>query len=165
MKDEELPFDRNCHVLYSKSCKKQIKAKIALHYSETERENVWERVQQQYVTYLSDCRTDLGGKKNFHNGTDGTYDCIVLMSYYTVCKAVASVNEIEEMENELFLSTFRKLCFVDCNKPFWKRILHWSFAASEKKCNAWHDYEMNVAPYDKSKRVYYEFTACPIGNL
>ena len=87
-------------------------------YPTAERETVWERVQQQYVSYLSDWRTDLGGKKNFHNSTGGTYDCIALMSYYTVCKAVTSVAEIEEMENELFLPMFRMLSFADCNKPF-----------------------------------------------
>ena len=32
MKDNELQFDRSCHVLYSKPCKKEILAKIALHY-------------------------------------------------------------------------------------------------------------------------------------
>lgn len=165
MKDEDLQFDRTCHVLYSKPCKKQIRAKIALYYPTAERETVWERVQQQYVSYLSDWRTDLGGKKNFHNSTGGTYDCIALMSYYTVCKAVTSVAEIEEMENELFLPMFRMLSFADCNKPFWKLILHWSFAASEKKCNAWHDYEMSVAPYEKDKPIYYEFTACPIAEF
>ena len=34
MKDNELPFDRKSHVLYSKPCKKEILAKIALHYPE-----------------------------------------------------------------------------------------------------------------------------------
>lgn len=38
-------------------------------------------------------------------------------------------------------------------------------AASEKKCNAWHDYEMSVAPYEKDKPIYYEFTACPIAEF
>ncbi len=73
MKDSELQFDRTCHVLYSKPCKKEILAKIALHYPEAEREAVWEQVQRQYVAFLSDWRTDLGGKKNFHNGAGGTY--------------------------------------------------------------------------------------------
>lgn len=31
MKDSELQFDRTCHVLYSKPCKRQIREKIALH--------------------------------------------------------------------------------------------------------------------------------------
>ena len=71
MKDKTLLFDRKCHVLYSKPCKKEIRAKIALHYSESEQEAVWERVQRQYAELLSDWRTDLGGKKNFHNGVGG----------------------------------------------------------------------------------------------
>ena len=90
MKDSELQFDRNCHVLYSKPCKKEILAKIALHYPEARREAVWEQVQRQYAAFLSDWRTDLGGAKNFHNGAGGTYDCIAILSYYVVCKAVTS---------------------------------------------------------------------------
>ena len=109
MKDNELPFDRSCHVLYSKPCKEEILAKIALHYPEAERETVWEKVQRQYAVFLSDWRTDLGGKKNFHNGVGGTYDCIAIMSYYVVCKAVTSFREIEEIEENLILPTFRKL--------------------------------------------------------
>ena len=33
MKDSELQFDRSCHVLYSKPCKKEILVKIALHFT------------------------------------------------------------------------------------------------------------------------------------
>ena len=122
MKDHELQFDRTCHVLYSKPCKAQIQAKIALHYPEAEREAVWERVQRQYVDFLKDWRTDLGGKKNFHNGAGGTYDCIAIMSYYAVCRDVTSFREIEEIEENLILPNFRKLKFVDCNKPFWRKL-------------------------------------------
>ena len=44
MRDSELQIDRSCHVLYSTPCKKEILAKIALHYPEVEREVVWEQV-------------------------------------------------------------------------------------------------------------------------
>ena len=123
MKDNDLHFDRSCHVLYSKPCKKEIRAKIALHYPEAEREAVWGKVQRQYVDFLSDWRTDLGGRQNFHNGAGGTYDCIAIMSYYVVCKAVTSFREIEEIEENLILPSFRKLKFVDCNKPFWRKLM------------------------------------------
>ena len=63
MKDDELPFDHKSHVLYSKPCKKEILAKIALHYPEAEREAVWEQVQLRYAELLSVWRTDLGGQK------------------------------------------------------------------------------------------------------
>ena len=144
MRDNKLQFNRSCHVLYSKACKKQIQSKIALHYPEAQREAVWERVQRQYVEFLSDWRTDLGGKKNFHNGAGGTYDCIAIMSYYAVCRDVVSFREIEEIEENLILPTFRKLSrFVDCNKPFFKRLMYWAFQNAEKQCAKWHDYEMH----------------------
>ena len=165
MKDRDLSFDRTCHVLYSKPCKKQIRQKIALHYPPEQREGVWEQVQLQYVAFLKDWRTDLGGKKNFHNGAGGNYDCVALMSYYVVCKAVTSLDEIEEMEGELFLPAFRKLRFVDVNKPFWKRLLHRSFLMAKKRCDRWGDFVMHVAPYEADKPIYYEFTWCPTAEF
>lgn len=156
MKDKELQFDRTCHVLYSKPCKKEIRAKIALHYPEAEREAVWEKVQRQYVEFLSDWRTDLGGKQNFHNGAGGTYDCIVILSYYAVCKTVTSFREIEQMEENLVLPSFRRLKFVDCNKPFFKRLMYQAFTRAKALCDTWHDYEMTVAPFEKDKPIYYD---------
>ncbi len=164
MNDNELQFDRECHVLYSPLCKQEIQAKIALHYPPEEQEKVWTRVQRQYVDFLSDWRTDLGGAKNFHNGAGGTYDCIALMAYYSVCKEVTSLAEIEEMESNLFLPSFRKLQklkFIDCNKPFFKKLLYRAFCNAKKQCDKWGDYKMSVAPYQKGKPIYYEFTACP----
>ena len=99
MKDSELQIDRSCHVLYSKPCKKEILAKITLHYPEVEREVVWEQVQLRYAELLSKWRTDLGGKKNFHNGVGGTYDCIAIMCFYDVCRDVVTFREMEEIED------------------------------------------------------------------
>ena len=165
MNDEELIFDRTCHVLYSKSCKKQIQDKIALHYQEEQREPVWTQIQKQYVEFLKDWRTDLGGEKNFHNGTGGTYDCIALMAYYVICKPVTNLEEIEEMEGNLFLPAFRKLKFVNVNRPVFKRLIHFSFSSASKRCEKWNDYDMYVAPYEKGKPIYYEFTKCPIAEF
>ncbi len=165
MKDSELVFDRTCHVLYSRLCRKQIQAKIALHYPPEEREAVWERVQRQYVDFLSDWRTDLGGKKNFHNGRGGTYDCIALMAYYVVCKSVTSLAEIEKMEGELFLPAFRKLTFVNCNRPLFKKLLYRAFQNAKKQCDRWGDFQMNLAPFDPEQPIYYEFTHCPTAEF
>ena len=166
MKDSELTFDRSCHVLYSKPCKREIRSKIALHYPSEECEAVWERVQRQYAEFLSGWRTDLGGRKNFHNGVCGTYDCIALTAYYKVCREVTGLSEIETMLGEMLLPSFRKLGhFVDCNKPFWRRLLYRAFSSAKKRCDRWHDYEMSLAPYDKDKPIYYEFTACPMAEF
>ena len=165
MKDRELQLDRSCHVLYSRSCKKEIQKKIALHYPPREREAVWERVQRQYADFLSDWRTDLGGRRNFHNGKGGNYDCIALMAYYVVCKAVTNLAEIEEMEGSLFLGAFRKMKFVDCGKPFFKRLMYRAFLNAKRQCDKWGDFQMNVAPFDKNKPIYYEFTECPTAEF
>ena len=72
MKDSELQIDRSCHVLYSKPCKKEILAKIALHYPEAERETVWEKVQRQYVdlpfglAHRSGRETELSQRRRRH---------------------------------------------------------------------------------------------------
>lgn len=166
MKDNKLQFDRNCHVIYSKRCKKQILNKISMHYPKEKRNIIWVKIQNKYVNYLADWRTDLGGKKNFHNGAGGTYDCIALMAYYTVCKEVTNLKEIEEMEVELFLPTFRLLSkFVDCNKPFFKKLMYKSFLNAKKQCDKWNDYEMYVAPFDKDEPIYYEFKRCPVAEF
>ena len=60
------------------------------------------------MDFLSDWRTDLGGKKNFHNGVGGTYDCIATLSYYVACKAVTSFREIEAMEEMVQFRSQRK---------------------------------------------------------
>lgn len=165
MKDKELPFDRTCHVLYTKSCKKEIRRKIALHYPEAEREAVFERVQRKYVEFLSDWRTDLGGKKNFHNGKGGNYDCIALMAYYVVCREVTGLAEMEEMEGNLFLGAFRKMKFVDCNKPFFRKLMYRAFRNAGRQCDKWGDFEMKVAPFERGKPIYYEFTTCPTAEF
>ncbi len=65
MKDKELKFDRTCHVLYTKPCKKEILSKIALHYREEERETVWDRVQMQYVDFFQTGEPILAGRRIF----------------------------------------------------------------------------------------------------
>ena len=166
MKDNELQFDRTCHVLYSKPCKKEILKKIALHFPQEERESVWEQIQRQYVDYLADWRTDLGGKRNFHNGVCGTYDCIALVAYYKICREVTSLDEIESMVDDILLPTFRKLgVFADCNKPFWRKLMYRAFQRAKKRCDRWGDYNMSLSPYDEVKPIYYEFTTCPMAEF
>lgn len=168
MKERDLQIDRSCHVVYSKPCKKQIQEKIARHYPQKEREEIWEKVQQQYVDFLKDWRTDLGGSKNFHNGKGGNYDCIALMSYYVVCKEVTSLAEIEEMEGELFLGAFRffhKIGIVNANKPFWKKLMYRAFLNAKRQCDVWGDFKMQLARYEEGKPLYYEFTTCPTAEF
>ena len=166
MKDSDLQFDRSVHVLYSKPCKKQILSHIAQHYPPPEQEAVWTRVQQKYIEFITGWRTDLGGKKNFHNGPGGNYDCVALMAYYVVCKEKTSLAEIERMEAALFLPAFRTLSrFVNVKNPLVKRLLYKSFQNAKRQCDKWGDFVMRLAPFDKEKPIYYEFTACPTADF
>lgn len=88
------------------------------------------------------------------------------MSYYTVCRDITSFREIEEMEESLILPTFRRLSgFVDCNRPLFRKLMHKAFLLAKRGCGKWHDYEMEVAPFDADKPIYYEFTACPAAEF
>lgn len=165
MENKDLLFDRNHHALYSKKCEKMIKKRIALHYPKDNQEEIWTKVQLQFVDYLNNWKVDLGGEKNFHNGAGGTYDCVAIMTYYKICKDVSSFREIEQMEEELILPAFKKLKFVNCNKTFWKKLMYKAFSSAKKKCDKWNDYKMNVYPYENDKPIYYEFTACPVAEF
>lgn len=165
MKNSELVYDKKCHVLYSKECEKEIKNKIKLHYKEDEQEEIWNKIQKKYIEFLSNWRKDLGGKKNFHNGKGGTYDSIALITYYAICKEVTSIQEVQEMECNIILEPFKKMKFVDCNKPIFRKLMYKAFSTAKKKCDKWHDYEMNVAKLEKGKPIYYEFTACPVAEF
>ena len=122
-------------------------------------------MQRQYVDFLADWRTDLGGKKNFHNGAGGTYDCIAILSYYAACRDVISFREIEEMEENLVLPSFRRLKFVDCSKPFWRKLMYRAFTSAKSACDKWHDYEMNVFPYEEDKPSLLRIRGLPRGRI
>lgn len=87
------------------------------------------------------------------------------MTYYAVCKSVTNFREIEEIEENLILPSFKKLKFVNCNKTFWKKLMYKAFSNAKSKCDKWYDYEMNISPYEKDKPIHYEFTSCPLPNL
>lgn len=153
------------HIFYTKRCKKVIKTAIALHYPSNEQENVFDKINDQYCEYLRNWDIELGGKKNFHNGKGGTYDCVAILTYYQVCKDKTNPDEIAKMMEDITLPTFKKLRFVDFNKPIYKKLMYKSFLSAKKRCDRWKDYKMDVAPYDKNKPIYYEFTFCPVADF
>lgn len=165
MKEEDLKINRKCHVIYSNECKDAILRALAKHYPEDKIEEVFTKVQEQYVSYLNGFRTDLGGPKNMHNGIGGTYDCIMMFSFYAVCKDVTSIKEVEEIYQNVFLPSFEKLSFVNINYPIMKRLLHHAFVIAAKKCQRWNDYKMVVEPYEKGKPIRYKFTECPVAKF
>ena len=71
--NSELKIDLDKHVMYSPLMEKIIKGRLKKKYKGDAIERMWEKVQQQYSYFLKDFPY-LGGKKNTHNGTGGTYD-------------------------------------------------------------------------------------------
>ena len=138
---------------------------ISTHYPKEICEDIFTKVQLQYVDWLKSYRTDLGGKKNFHNGIGGTYDNIMIFAYYVVCKDVTDFNEIEKLYEEVFLGTFSKLKFVDCNKKLFKKLMYKVFLSAKSRCDKWHDYEMVVELYDEKGPIRYRFTSCPVAEF
>lgn len=165
MKDSELMIDRTCHVIYSKKCKNVILKYISMHYQDNRVEDIFTLVQKQYEAQLQDYRRDLGGKKNFHNGVGGTYDNIMVLAYYVVCKDVTSFQEIEKLYEEIFIESFEKLKFVDCNKKIYKKLMYKAFVISKKKCDKWNDYKMDVEEYKANEPIRYKFTSCPVAEF
>lgn len=162
MKEKELNIDYRYHVIYTKQCKKHILKAIKEHYGKEDVDSVWEKVQLQYVDFLKNYRTDLGGKKNKMNCLGGTYDSIMLFSYYSVCKEVTSFKEIETIYENLFLSSFKKLSFVNLNNKVYKKLYYKVLTKVLKIRNKFKDYNMVLEPYKKGEPIKYHFTTCPV---
>lgn len=165
MKEKELDFDRKKHACYSKEVKRIIQEHLKKQFSDTESKRLWESIQLKYCEYLSDLPY-LGGPKDSHNKAGGTYDCIALFAYYEVLERKPSLEEIYEMNNELLLSSFKKLGKVfNMNHQWQLRLLNKVFEITarndqKKEKNCSNGYIMRMSPLDKG--IHYTFKQCPI---
>lgn len=170
MNEKDLNFDRKKHVCYSKKVKKVIQEHLRMHYPADEADELWEKIQLQYVEFLKDLPY-LGGKKCTHNGVGGTYDCIAIFAYYEVQEKKPLIDELYEMNNKTFLPSFEILGkVVNANNPFILRLMNGAFVSTAKKDNQKSEeipngYIMKVAPYDKEKGIHYQFDRCPIAEF
>ncbi len=162
MKDKDLDFNRKVHVIYSSACKRIIKEHIGMHYPKKEVNAIWEKVQLQYVEFLKNYRTDLGGKRNRMNKAGGTYDCIALFSYYKVCKDVVDFKEIEEINKDILLPAFRAFGFVNLNKRIYVKLFHNTLKMIKKIRDKFKDYDMVLEDYKEDEPIKYHFNTCPI---
>lgn len=165
MKVSDLNIDLKKHVLYSSEIEKIIRQKLSEKYNAEEADKVWDQVQLQYASFLKDL-PHLGGKKNTHNGTGGTYDCIMLFAYYEVLDPKPSIDELYEMNTAVLLPSFQKMAgIVNVNKPFFRRLLHLAFVITASKGFDPSGYIMKVEPYNKTEGVKYHFDRCPIAEF
>ncbi|MBR1584556.1 MAG: L-2-amino-thiazoline-4-carboxylic acid hydrolase [Clostridia bacterium] len=166
----ESQIDLRKHVLYSPLMEKIIKEHLGKKYEGAAAEQMWKKVQRQYTDFLKDLPY-LGGKKNTHNGTGGTYDCIMIFAYYEALVHAPDLDELYDMNCEAFLTGFKGLAKVaNANRPLVRRILHMAFSATAKSkynCDPKQPtgYIMKVEKYDQDVGPKYIFERCPIAEF
>ena len=164
--EKSVYIDLKKHILISKEMENVIKKHLSEKYSKNEVELFWKKIIQQYAVFLKDL-PDFGGKKSRHNGPGGTYDCISLFAYYEVLNHEPSLEELYQMNCEVFLPEFKKMAgIVNANKSFLRRLLHLAFVMTAKTDeNRDGGYIMKVEPYNKKEGVRYRFERCPIAEF
>lgn len=153
------------HLPVSKEMEAVMKKHLAAKFSEAEADECWKSILVQYEAFLKDL-PDFGGKKSRHNGPGGTYDCISLFAYYEVLNHEPHIDELYEMNCEVFLPEFKKMAgIVNANRPFLRRILRLAFSMTAKTDEGREGgYIMKVEPYSKDG-VRYRFDRCPIAEF
>ena len=164
--DESIQIDLKKHILISKEMENVIKKHLSEKYSKNDVELYWKKIIQQYAVFVNDL-PDFGGKKSRHNGPGGTYDCISLFAYYEVLNHEPSLDELYQMNCEVFLPEFKKMAgIVNANKSFLRRLLHLAFVMTAKTDEGRDGgYIMKVEPYNKEEGVRYRFERCPIAEF
>ena len=163
---ESIQIDLKKHILISKEMEAVIKKHLSAKYSKDDVELYWKKTLHQYAIFLKDL-PDFGGKKSRHNGPGGTYDCISLFAYYEVLDHEPSLEELYQMNCEVFLPEFKKMAgIVNANKSFFRRLLHLAFVMTAKTDEGRDGgYIMKVEPYNKEEGVRYKFERCPIAEF
>ena len=163
---ESIQIDLKKHILISKEMEAVIKKHLSDKYSKDAVGVYWKKILQQYAVFLKDL-PDFGGKKSRHNGPGGTYDCISLFAYYEVLNREPSLEELYQMNCEVFLPEFKKMAgIVNANKSFLRRLLHLAFVMTAKTDEGRDGgYIMKVEPYNKEEGVRYRFERCPIAEF
>lgn len=153
------------HLPISKEMEAVMKKRLSAKFSEVEADRYWKNILVQYEAFLADL-PDFGGKKSRHNGPGGTYDCISLFAYYEVLNREPLMEELYEMNCEVFLPEFKKMAgLVNANNSFLRRILRLAFVMTAKTDEGREGgYIMKVEPYSRDG-VRYRFDRCPIAEF
>ena len=167
MKESQLVFDRGKHMLYSKRAKRVIRSRLLRDYGPARAEELWEDVQRTYVTSLESVPY-LGGKKNMQAGS--VYDCIALFAYYEALPDKPTLEQFEQMNDDLFVPAKGRKKPVSLNWGWGIRAAHFIFShigKNIKKHQAdWPgNYHMEVEPFDPEIGIRYRFLTCPIADF
>ena len=165
MRERNLVFDRNKHLMFSGKVKKVMQKELLSEYTPKEAQMIWEKLEDCYETFLKDLPY-IGGKKNMQAGS--VYDCIALFAYYEVLEEKPSVKKMEELCCALFVP--KRQSPAKMTWPFAPRLAHMIFSRiaknGKKHEREWPgNYHMEVKPYEKGKGTRYIFSTCPIADF
>ena len=167
MRDSQLVFDRNKHRLYSPKAKKVIRNRLLRDYPPQQAEVLWEQVQRTYIRFLETVPY-MGGKKNFQAGS--VYDCIALFAYYEAVPDKPTLEQFEQMNEDLFVPANGRKKPLSLNWRWGIRMAHRIFSGVERNIKRHQEewpgnYHMEVEPFDPAVGVRYRFLTCPIADF
>lgn len=118
MKENDLPFDRGKHAVYSKNAKKCVQNLLRRCYDEKEAAEVWEKVQLQYCEFLKEepALKDL-------KITTSIYDPILIFAWYKTAEKKPPRELIQREIYTCFFGAFDTLGKIfDLNRRFDNRL-------------------------------------------
>ena len=163
MKENDLPFDRGKHAVYTKNAKKCVLNLLRRCYDEKEAADVWEKVQLQYCEFLKDepALKDL-------KITTSIYDPILIFAWYRIAEKKPPREMIQREIYACFFGAFDTLGKVfDLNRRFDNRLASRIFQKANdirvKEIERFPaSFRMGYCDYDKEKGIIrYSFTQCP----
>ncbi|MCM1523878.1 MAG: L-2-amino-thiazoline-4-carboxylic acid hydrolase [Ruminococcus sp.] len=168
MNKNEPDIDRKKHMIYSAHAKKVLLDFIHKEYG-GDAETVWETVQKKYAEFLKDA-PDYGGKKSPHAAQ--IYDAVLLMSFCACAPKKHTVEELQPVAFDIFMSAFKLLGkFFDANNKWVMDIANSAFESANKKANKHaknypDDFTADIKPYDSENGIVrYNFTKCPLADF
>lgn len=163
MLEKDLPFDRTKHVIYTKAAKECVQRLLRRSYDEPTADELWEKVQLQYVAFLED-EPALSGVKN----TTSIYDPILLFAWYAVVPDKPALEDIQQDVLDCFFGGFDTLGkLFDVNRTFDNRLANSVFKSANdtrvKEIERFPaSFRMGSYSYDKKAGIVrYTFTQCP----
>lgn len=163
MKDKELPIDLSRHAIYTENAKKCVQKLLHRYYDDATCEELWEKIQLQYVEFLKD-EPPMAGVRI----TTSIYDPILIFAWYKVVPDKPPMEEFEQDVYECFFGSYDVLGKIfDLNRKFDNRLAARIFKLANdvrvkeiEKFPA--SFRMGSCDYDKENGIIrYSFTQCP----
>lgn len=163
MHENDLPFDRSKHVIYTKNAKKCVQGLLNRYYDASTAADLWEKTQLQYCEYLKD-EPALGCLKV----TVSVYDPILIFAWYAVVPDKPPLEDIQQDVFDCFMGGFKALGkLFDLNRGLDNRLANLAFKSANdtrvKEIERFPaSFRMGYYDYDRKNHVVrYSFTQCP----